>query len=257
MQMRECATGLTDVGLQREHNEDSFLLLPAHHLYVVADGMGGHQAGDVASKLATSSVAGFFDASARDDVTWPFETDLKLSDEENLLVTAVRLANRAIFQQSLQRREQRGMGTTLVGVLFGAAAQKMYIAHVGDSRAYRIRGGAIRQITRDHSLVNDYLSAMPELTEEQASELPKNVITRALGMQSEVEVELSADAAAVGDVYLLCSDGLSGMVDDDEMLDIVTHAENLEAACVGLVRRANENGGDDNVTVVLVSVCDD
>ena len=254
MGMQASAAGLTDVGLQRDHNEDTFVIVPEQNLFIVADGMGGHQAGDVASKLATESVANFFELSASDDATWPFEIDPNLSDDENRLATAVRVANRAIFQQSLQRQECRGMGTTIVGALFNPDAGKLYMGHVGDSRGYRIRAGAIEQLTRDHSLVNDYKQAMPELSPEEADELPKNVITRALGMQPQVVVDLLSDEPAPGDLYLLCSDGLSGMLDHDEILAVVSESEGIENAVQALVTRANENGGEDNVTVVLVRI---
>jgi protein phosphatase len=133
----------------------------------------------------------------------------------------------------------------------------MYIGHVGDSRAYRVRGGEIRQMTRDHSLVNDYLLAMPELTEEQKSELPKNVITRALGMQEHVAVDLQGDDATVGDCYILCSDGLSGMIEDAEILEIVSRSPSIEEACRKLIALANEHGGEDNITAVLVRIEDE
>ena len=130
----------------------------------------------------------------------------------------------------------------------------MYIGHVGDSRCYRVRGGEMRQLTRDHSLINDYLMAMPDLTEEQKSELPKNVITRALGMQDQVMVDLQADEPQPGDIYLLCSDGLSGMIADDEILDILMSTGDIIEGCRRLVARANEHGGEDNITAVLVRI---
>jgi protein phosphatase len=146
------------------------------------------------------------------------------------------------------------MGTTVVGALFSPKKNRMYIGHVGDSRAYRVRAGQISQMTRDHSLVNDYLSAMPELTEEQRSELPRNVITRALGMQDHVSVDLQSDESVPGDVYVLCSDGLSGMIEDGEILQVVSMTSDLEEACRRLVRIANEHGGEDNITAVLVRI---
>ncbi len=188
---------------------------------------GGHRAGDVASKLATEAIVDFFRATATEDFTWPFHFDSRLSEEENRLLTGIRIANRQIVDRSARSREYHGMGTTVVGCLFSPRKKKMYIGHVGDSRAYRVRGGQIKQMTRDHSLVNDYLLAMPELTEEQRSELPKNVITRALGMQEHVSVDLQADDAQVGDAYLLCSDGLSGMIEDDEILALVQSSPEL------------------------------
>jgi protein phosphatase len=255
--MRAVAAGLTDVGLQRDHNEDSFAILQDHELYIVADGMGGHRAGDVASKLATEAIVDFFRATAAEDFTWPFHFDSRMSEEENRLLTGIKIANRQIVERSSRSRECHGMGTTVVGALFSGRKGKMYIGHVGDSRAYRVRGGEIRQMTRDHSLVNDYLLAMPELTEEQKSELPKNVITRALGMQEHVSVDLQGDDASVGDTYVLCSDGLSGMIEDSEILDIVSRSQNIEDACRKLIALANEHGGEDNITAVLVKIEDE
>jgi PPM family protein phosphatase len=255
--MRAVAAGLTDVGLQRDHNEDSFAILQDHELYIVADGMGGHRAGDVASKLATEAIVDFFRATAAEDFTWPFHFDSRMSEEENRLLTGIKIANRQIVERSSRSRECHGMGTTVVGALFSGKKGKMYIGHVGDSRAYRVRGGEIRQMTRDHSLVNDYLLAMPELTEEQKSELPKNVITRALGMQEHVSVDLQGDDASVGDCYVLCSDGLSGMIEDAEILEIVSRSQNIDEACRKLIALANEHGGEDNITAVLVKIEDE
>src|SRR5580692_3165906 len=202
--MRAIASGLTDVGLQRDHNEDSYAVLSEYDLFVVADGMGGHRAGDVASRIATETISEFFRSTANEDVTWPFHFDTNLSEEENRLLTGIRVANRQIFERSTRSREYHGMGTTVVGAVFSPKKQRMYIGHVGDSRCYRIRDGQIRLMTRDHSLINDYLLAMPDLTDEQKSELPKNVITRALGMQDHVEVDLQSDECQAGDVYVLC-----------------------------------------------------
>ncbi|MCK6537425.1 MAG: Stp1/IreP family PP2C-type Ser/Thr phosphatase [Polyangiaceae bacterium] len=252
--LRAVAAGISDVGLQRDHNEDSFAILNDQELYVVADGMGGHRAGDVASRLATDSMVEFFRATAAEDVTWPFHFDARLSEEENRLLTGIRIANRQIIERSLRSRECHGMGTTIVGALFSPDKGKMFIGHVGDSRAYRVREGKIAQLTRDHSLVNDYLLAMPELTDEQKSELPKNVITRALGMQDHVTVDLQSDDAQIGDTYVLCSDGLSGMMDDGEILDVVGESADISEACRRLVAIANEHGGEDNITAVIVRI---
>lgn len=252
--MRVVGSGLTDVGLQREHNEDSFAVVPQHDLFVVADGMGGHQAGDVASQLATQVLVNFFQTVAMEDVTWPFRFDAALTEEENRLLTGIQLANQQIVELSQRSAQHYGMGTTIVATLFSARRGRLYVAHVGDSRAYRVRSGAIEQITRDHSLLNDYMLAMPQMTEEQLSEIPKNVITRALGMQENVEIDLSEFPVEQGDIFLLCSDGLSGMLADQELLSIVTSTDDLDEACRRLVNTANENGGEDNVTVVLVRV---
>lgn len=250
--MRAIASGLTDVGLQRDHNEDSYAVLSEYDLFIVADGMGGHRAGDVASRLATDSIAEFFRSTAQEDATWPFHFDTSLSEDENRLVTGIRVANRRIFERSIRSRECAGMGTTIVGALYSRRKHRLFVGHVGDSRAYRVRGGAIQQLTRDHSLINDYLMAMPDLTEEQRAELPKNVITRALGMQDSVAVDLVSDEPQLGDVYLLCSDGLSGMLTDEQILDVVSSSSETVEICQQLIAKANEHGGEDNITALVI-----
>jgi protein phosphatase len=229
-------------------------VLKEYDLYVVADGMGGHRAGDVASKIATETISEFFRTTANDDVTWPFHFDTNLSEEENRLLTGIRVANRQIFERSTRSREYHGMGTTVVGAMFSPRKRRMYIGHVGDSRCYRVRDGIIQLLTRDHSLINDYLLAMPDLTEEQKSELPKNVITRALGMQDQVVVDLQHDDPHPNDVYVLCSDGLSGMVTDEEIQKIVATGADIRDACRKLIQRANERGGEDNITAILIKI---
>lgn len=253
--MHIVAAGLSDVGQQREHNEDSFVILPEFDLYIVADGMGGHRAGDVASKMATHTIASFFQATAKEDATWPFHFDPHLSVEENRLITGIKVANKRIFEASTRYREVHGMGTTVVGALVARDRGRMYVAHVGDSRCYRVRNGSITLLTRDHSLLNDYLLVMPDMTPEQREELPKNVITRALGMQDSVVVDLVPEQPQPGDVYVLCSDGLSGMITDEQLLEtVMAGAENVDAIAQQLVQRANDHGGEDNVTVVVLRV---
>ena len=257
--MNFIAAGLSDVGLQREHNEDSFCILPEHRLFVVADGMGGHRAGDIASRMATSEVKAFFDATDvdADGESWPAQGEAELHPDQSRLVSAVKLANQRIFQASLRNRSVQGMGTTIVGALFDRAERKLHVAHVGDSRAYRVRSGEITQLTRDHSLLNDYLLVMPNLSEAQKQRLPSNVITRALGMQDAVAVDVCTEGVEAGDVYVLCSDGLNGMVGDERILDLVHGADgDIERAAKGLVAEANQNGGEDNVTVVLVQIAE-
>jgi serine/threonine protein phosphatase PrpC len=250
--MRAIASGLTDVGLQRDHNEDSYAVLAEYDLFIVADGMGGHRAGDVASRLATDAIAEFFRSTAQEDATWPFHFDTSLSEDENRLVTGIRVANRRIFERSIRSRDCAGMGTTVVGALYSRRKNRLFVGHVGDSRAYRVRAGVIKQLTRDHSLINDYIMAMPELTEEQRAELPKNVITRALGMQDSVSVDLVSDEPQVGDVYLLCSDGLSGMLTDEQIMSIVDSSNEPGEVCRRLIAKANEHGGEDNITALVI-----
>lgn len=255
--MNFIAAALSDVGLQREHNEDSYCILSEHRLFVVADGMGGHRAGDVASRMATTEMTAFFDANGVDleAAHWPGEDDSRLTAEQNRLVSAVKLANQRIYQTSVRNRSVQGMGTTVVGALFSREDREIHIAHVGDSRAYRVRAGAIVQLTRDHSLLNDYLLVMPNLTDAQKERLPSNVITRALGMQDGVAVDLHFESVEAGDVYVLCSDGLNGMVSDDRILDVVHSAgADVESAAKSLIFQANQNGGEDNITVVLIRI---
>jgi len=249
IRLRAIAAGTSDVGLQRDHNEDSLVIVGNDGPFVVADGMGGHRAGDVASRIATESIAEHFQ-SRTDSVQ--LERDGRFSEEENRLLASIRTANRRILERSLRSKDLQGMGTTVVCALFVPESNRMVIAHVGDSRIYRLREGFLTQMTRDHSLFNDYLTAMPDLSEEQRSELPRNVITRALGMQDDIPVDLQSDEVMPGDVYVLCSDGLSGMVEDEDIVTAVSGEADLERACRLLVRRANENGGEDNVTALLV-----
>jgi protein phosphatase len=250
--MRAVASGLTDVGLQRDHNEDSYAVLAEYDLFIVADGMGGHRAGDVASRLATDAIAEFFRSTAQEDATWPFHFDTSLSEDENRLVTGIRVANRRIFERSIRSRECAGMGTTVVGALYSRKKNRLFVGHVGDSRAYRVRSRSIQQLTRDHSLINDYLEAMPDLTEEQRAELPKNVITRALGMQDNVKIDLVSDEPQLGDVYLLCSDGLSGMLTDEQIMGVVAASTDPGDICRRLIAKANDNGGEDNITALVI-----
>lgn len=256
MVLRVVAAGRSDVGLLREHNEDSFALLPAHELFIVADGMGGHRAGEVASQLATTTVTAFFDSTMREDATWPFHYDPALSVEENRLVTSIKVANRSIYEEGARAADHRGMGTTFVGLLVARQTNRVFVGHVGDSRCYRVRDGQITLLTQDHSLINEYIRTMPDLPAAQRDELPRNVITRALGMNDVVLVDLLADAARENDVYVLCSDGLSGMITDEEILDVVTRHEDPEVACRSLIAMANDHGGEDNITAVVIRLVD-
>jgi serine/threonine protein phosphatase PrpC len=246
--------GMTDTGLLREHNEDSFLLLPEYGIVAVADGMGGHRSGDVASQLAISTLSDFFEVVVGHDGTWPFPADPDLSDEENYVVTGLRLANRRIFDRSLRTMADFGMGTTIVTAMFTRLADKVTVGHVGDSRCYRLRGPEITQLTRDHSLISDARHMAPWMTDEEMSQLPPNVITRALGIREDVAVDILTRETALDDVYLLCSDGLSGLVPDEQIHSIVTHASSLDDACSSLIERANFYGGTDNITAVLVKI---
>jgi serine/threonine protein phosphatase PrpC len=241
----------TDPGLKRNHNEDYFSLIEDEQLFLVADGMGGHACGEVASKMAADVIREFFARSRDDDSTWPYKMDRQLSYLENRLVVGIKMANQRIFEAAAKDARLKGMGTTVV--ISQIAGDRLYIAHVGDSRCYRIRGEDVHQMTRDHSLLEDYKDARPDMSDEEQRKFPhKNVITRALGMRETVQVDVSADDIQDGDVFVLCSDGLSGMVDNKKLVETVRKAGDLETAVSSLVDAANQAGGSDNITVLAL-----
>lgn len=249
--------GTTDVGTEREVNEDALRILPEYRLGAVADGLGGHRSGKIASALAVDTINDFFIVTVRPDATWPFPYDPSLSEEENYLVTGFRLANRRIFDRSLKTLTDFGMGTTCVAIMFSEDLASAAIANVGDSRGYRLRGGALTQLTRDHSVVSDALNVAPWMTPEEIAQLPPNVITRALGIREDVMVDAERVDVHPGDVFLLASDGLTGQVEDTVIareLARVTAGDDLDAIASSLVALANASGGIDNVTVVLAVV---
>lgn len=246
--------GVTDVGRKREANEDCFATIPEDQLFVVADGMGGHAAGEVAARLAVTAIADFIASTRRDaEITWPFEYDTSLSLESNRLKTAIRFANQKILDTILHKKDLEGMGTTLVGVMLGNG--RACVGHVGDSRAYLIRGQDIVQLTSDHSWVNEQVK-LGFLTPDDASRHPfRNVVTRALGSKEDVLVDVVERDVQPGDVLVLCSDGLNTMLDDAEIVATVAqNTSDVEAAAEALVAKANQKGGEDNVTVILIKV---
>lgn len=247
---RVLVAGLTDIGKKRTHNEDTFMIVEEEQLYMVADGMGGHASGEVASKLAVDSIREFFQATSADpEATWPYKMDKTMGYEENRLITGIKLANRRIFEASRQETRLRGMGTTIVSLF--AVRDGCLIGHVGDSRVYRMRDGKVDQMTEDHSLLNDYLKMKP-MTAAEIAEFPhKNVIVRALGMKESVKVDVVFDTPKSGDVYILCTDGLSGPVKNDEIAAIAGSTPDIKGVAKALIDRANQNGGPDNITVVL------
>jgi protein phosphatase len=233
------AFGVTDKGRVRPHNEDALLVAPDAGVFAVADGMGGHAAGEVASRIAIEAV----------DELLAHENKLP-DDVPARLKRIIQEANRRIAERIQKHPECAGMGTTLV--LAAMSASTVWLAHVGDSRAYLLRNGTIRQLTSDHSFVNE-LVRLGMLTREQASRDPRrNVVTRALGSDPAVAPDVIEEPCEPGDVLLLCSDGLNTMLPDDRILQAVADGGDLEAACRRLVADANESGGEDNITVVLV-----
>jgi protein phosphatase len=230
---------LTDVGRQRHTNEDSYFEKPP--VFAVADGMGGAQAGEVASAMAVKE----------------FEEDrhAAAASPEARLAAIARTANRRIWDMARSDQQHAGMGTTLTAVMVGPT--DVSVGHVGDSRLYRFRDGKLERLTRDHSLVEEFVR-QGKLTPEQAERHPqRSVITRALGPESEVEVETFTIPARSGDVYLLCSDGLSGMVKDELMESIVGRSDSMTDTAKALIDAANEGGGRDNITVVIFRLEDD
>ena len=249
--LRVEVAGETNVGRKRNHNEDNLAIFSEYGLYVVADGMGGHASGEVASKMAVDTLREFFSATSDDpERTWPYKMDRSKGYEENRLITGIKLANLRIYESAQRESKKRGMGTTFVGIF--TANDGVYVAHVGDSRVYRFRDGKLEMLTEDHSLLNDYIK-MKRLTAEEIANFPhKNVIVRALGMKDTVKVDTRFEVPILNDTYLLCSDGLSGPVSEPEMIQILTQHTDLKTATSKLIEKANEHGGPDNVTCVLV-----
>lgn len=228
----------SDTGRQRNANEDSFFVRAP--IFVVADGMGGAQAGEVASKAAADA----------------FDIDLPEAPPERVLRETILLANRTIHELARADPSRAGMGTTLTAAIVDASAEEVAIGHVGDSRAYRLRGGRLEQLTRDHSLVEE-LRRKGQLTDAQAEDHPqRSIITRALGPEPEVEPDVQTVAAAPGDVFLICSDGLTTMLAEDQIAKLLAGATSMSAAVRALVDEANRAGGRDNITALAFQLED-
>jgi protein phosphatase len=244
--------GQTDVGRRRKLNEDNILVNAEVHLYAVCDGMGGHNAGEVASKMAIETLDSFIRKSHREkEITWPYGLDVDLSFDGNRLKTAIKLANKKVFKAADNREEYTGMGTTLVAGL--VTEKTMTVGSAGDSRCYLLRGGKLKQVTRDDSWVS---AAWAEgiLSEEEIERHPlRNVITKAVGAKDTIEVDVVEQTLEPGDVVLICSDGLHSMIGNDEILKVMTpFPASLQEAAANLITAANEAGGKDNVSVVLL-----
>jgi PPM family protein phosphatase len=247
--------GATDTGRVREHNEDTIGTDPDVGLVVLADGMGGYKSGEVASGIAVRTLLGLIkEAVELQDLTVT-DPDTGLSRPGILLRDSIHRANKIIYQTALTQPNCEGMGTTVVAGLF--FDDKLTIAHVGDSRMYRLRDSRLEQVTQDHSLMQELVSRGFYTPEEAARAAAKNFVTRALGVEPTVEVEVTEIPVARDDLFLLCSDGLSDMVEDDDIqLTISTFGANLETLAKQLVLLSNENGGRDNISVVLARVLD-
>ena len=237
--MKARVHGLTDVGRRRENNQDQLLIDEQREVYAIADGMGGHAAGEVASSIAIQALA---------------ETIKDASEEEanQFLVDAFQEGNRRICESVLARGEWRGMGTTIVALV--RRDDRVIIGHVGDSRSYVLRDGALVQLTDDHSWVAEQVR-MGLLTNEEAHKHPmRNIVTRAMGNRLELEVDVSERPIHPGDVFLLCSDGLNSMLGDEQISEILSrHQDDPVEACRALIDAANEHGGDDNITVIVLA----
>ena len=255
MASRLASAAKTDVGLKRTNNEDNYAIVQSAGLYVLADGMGGHASGQVASTMCVSHIAQYICETARQPgfkLSFPIKPNL--SYEANLLANAIMYANERVFIQSCKDRSMEGMGTTVTAIY--NAPNNLVLAHVGDSRIYRVRKGEIKQMSRDHSLLN-HLIDKGELKPEDAPNFAnKNVILRAIGLKDEVEVDVQEVPRETGDIYMMCSDGLSDLVPDNLICQTITKAPTLPDACTELIGLALKAGGKDNVTVVCVAVED-
>jgi PPM family protein phosphatase len=242
--------GDTHVGRKRETNQDSLLLASEEDLFVVADGMGGHLSGEVASQIAIDTIRDFYQDSGDDrEITWPFRPDKTEGYHANRLVTSIKLANQRVFETAKSDQQYKGMGTTVVAGYYADGA--LYLGHVGDSRAYLFRNRELSQITEDHSLLNDFKKNI-EMSEEDEQRFPyKNIIVRALGMKDSVEVDLNRMEPEEGDIVLLCSDGLNGELPDKMIQGILQEETNLTRMCARLIDGANERGGKDNITIAI------
>ena len=241
----------TDTGLVRSHNEDSIAHNPEYGLLILADGMGGYNAGEVASAIATSTLKLVLEAQLQHR-GWAARSNHSKYIQQ-LLLESVERANSAILEAARNEPQFSGMGTTLVVAIFHQ--NKLTVAHVGDSRAYRLRRGELTLITRDHSLLQEQIDAGLVDPEWARFSSNRNLITRAVGVDHQIDVEIHDHVTQVGDIYLLCSDGLSDMLSMQEIGDILNRAvSDLDFTCDALISRANKNGGKDNTSVILTKV---
>ncbi|HEX9636147.1 MAG TPA: Stp1/IreP family PP2C-type Ser/Thr phosphatase [Acidobacteriota bacterium] len=248
--------GESDRGQRRSHNEDSFKVDADKGLLMVADGMGGHAAGEVASAIAIRSITEFIEQTGENpDLTWPFGFDPELSFESNVLRSAITLAHRHVKQAAEERDEYVGMGTTVVCALI--KDRVVHVANVGDSRAYLLRGGELVQVTEDHTWIAEQVRGGILTPQEVRSHPWRNVVTRALGSRPQADIDVASFELHPKDLLLLCSDGLSSMIDDSEIHKLMQkYADDLDSAASALIEAANQAGGEDNITVVLARYTD-
>jgi len=252
--MRITSCGMTDVGVKRTNNEDNYLINDELNLFVVCDGMGGHVGGEFASAIAVNTVEEVLTSIELQPDGESFDPDEYDSPVELMrekLRYSIRLAGKRIFEKATEETEYKGMGTTCLALMVDNG--NAFIAHVGDSRGYLVRGGRIEQITEDHSLVNERLRAGLITEDEAKNHKLKNIITRSLGFMDDVEIDLQVRAIRRGDLFVLCSDGLSNLVETGEIGEIsLDHGP--QKASRTLIEMACERGGDDNITVVVVRI---
>ncbi|EKD41737.1 MAG: hypothetical protein ACD_73C00553G0003 [uncultured bacterium] len=252
--MKIASFGLTDVGRKRNKNEDSILINDELKLYMVADGMGGHSGGEFASRMAIATIEEVIKGLENDpEATVISGVNSDEADYGERLRYAVEMASSRIFDRSLYDPTLKGMGTTTVAVLFDKG--QVFVANVGDSRAYLCHANKLNQVTTDHSLVSEQIQAGVLTREDAKKHKLKNIITRSVGYQEAVEIDVKSYDVHMGDKICLCSDGLTNMLDDAEIENIVVNNP-IREACKKLIERANENGGDDNVTVLIAEVLD-
>ncbi len=246
------AAGRTDIGKRRQHNEDVVLVREDLGLFVVADGAGGHNAGEVASALAARSMENYFGANIRATHELPEFNRLGMANGARRLSSAVHKANRDVVEIARTSPKHRGMGTTVVASCFSPRSGLMHVAHVGDSRCYRMRDGDFELLTQDHSLLTDVIEQRPELDEDMLLRLPKNIVTRAIGLDGQLRVSVRSYSVVQGDRYLLCSDGLSGPVPASELAVALSTEGSPEAAVTRLLELANQHGGPDNIAALVI-----
>lgn len=249
--------GLTDVGRKRTGNEDAFVVVPELGLYVVCDGMGGHASGEVASAMTTEEIATFYDNRNNGDRSLPYQGEPGATAGELVASNAIQHANDKVYVAGMRDSKLEGMGTTVVAI--SEWEDQLILAHVGDSRIYRFRDGKLEQVTRDHSLLNHKIDLGELTTQEEIDNFKHgNVIVRAIGLKDYVRPETAIHERVPGDLFVLCSDGLSDMVDDWSIENVIeANYDDLEEAVQILIRMANDRGGKDNITAVLVRVDDE
>jgi len=242
---------LTDVGVKRNHNEDFVGITPRLGFAIVADGMGGHNAGEVASSMAVEVITRYFESELPKQEEGKLDASTGLTGESMLAQKVIGIANNAIHKAAEENQECSGMGTTVVVAMF--YGNRLTAAHVGDSRMYRLRGECLSHVTEDHSLVQEQVRRGLLTMEDARQSSIKNLVTRALGIESGVEPDVVEDIFQANDVYLICSDGLTDVVPDEAIrLTMLDHLKNLHKAAAQLIQLANDAGGPDNISVVLV-----